>query len=1373
MAGKSYIKVGSSWSKIRRMYVKTGPVWTSVRKAYIKTGNVWKKMFDSSSRIPYTTETPTIRHDAYTGTVVSGAVIQYPDPTGESVIGIKLWGRENPSSWGNGPFTQTKYQWYAADNKQGTNAYIIKDSSDTYYVGSSENNDQYDGKYLFFRALYTNAYGTGVANSLPVYVHKNEPYKITGAGGGTTGISSTATEVGTPIQFDFYWNNAYTRSIDRYYSTIEWYRGSPLSDKSNLVQVHNMYQANWIVENTTEFSGNDTYTPSSSDLGYTIYVVMTGNNTYTMDPIKTALYTVPIVSTYYTATVVSSKPVINSPVTITKVDGYQTINYQLKANTQTYTPSASTVYWGWQWASSATASNSSWRGLQTRSYSPIYGGYQTTNYFGSEPNQGVDHYLYIPSTVYDGSTDVSTVGKYFRFYSIGSANGAQSITNNSAVLGPIYNYPTTPGNPSISFYAPYSSSQAYIRAFWNPSTYSLDYTLQYKSGGTWYDALTVTDAPQYVSTDGVLVPTGTLIFRVRARNAENIYQYSSEITFNVPASYSFSFGNYLYPNTNGQIGLDNGTTSTTPSGGRLIAVYPLDLAETTTGYYSDGRYYYIQFSGYQYQNVGVATYALRYQVKFDSLNPGYADILICNKGSSLPLTTVSPGLYNGSTQTSGLPGPYVISTNTTYRIYMDGTAGSFGQTQAQIPSVNFITHTRDFGSADDGYHSLLTAKNQYITSMLSVNSATVDSTGIHVSFSGLNGYSYYGYELRSGSYYGSLFSSGGSQTANPLNIGSLTGGTTYYLTITPYNTLGQPGDVYQNSFLAPNNPQPFTTISGSKGFPSGAVQSASEPSGNRTLTVSWNASSSGPNYEVQYEGSNNNSTWTILQSLNQSSYKTATSDTYTAAYYRYYRYSVRARGSDYALANAAYSDGGTSTNLIYRNIDGTNPSAPNIGIITPGTGSSYNTASIAFTTTSSPGSNTINWNQYSLDNTNWTNIYTGPIGLTGLSASTGYYIYMRSWNYDDLYSGSTYQYFTTNAAPAYLTAPTPSSVSKSGANFNIYFSGGSGPYYQTYWSSSDSVPTATGYDANGSSSPISVTNLVSPVGGTTYYFSVRSVSALTNTGTGTTTSLTISPWSSTRVSYYAPIIPTITMSANSGVGQTSATINWTSTNQSYAYVDSTYVGNVKTYTFSNLSASTSYNGTVTVYSTDSQTASASYSFTTTAVPSYTITYNGNGNTGGSTTATTGSGSVTLRSNGFTRTNATFAGWNTNSSGTGTNYSAGGTYTLNADVTLYAKWTANTVTFTNPTVSFNGTTGSGTNTIRYWSWTTGSVSGATATGYQWAISSTSSTTGFGSFSSTTTATSLQVNASSARWLKVRKVATDGLGTEVYSGTNNGV
>lgn len=86
---------------------------------------------------------------------------------------------------------------------------------------------------------------------------------------------------------------------------------------------------------------------------------------------------------------------------------------------------------------------------------------------------------------------------------------------------------------------------------------------------------------------------------------------------------------------------------------------------------------------------------------------------------------------------------------------------------------------------------------------------------------------------------------------------------------------------------------------------------------------------------------------------------------------------------------------------------------------------------------------------------------------------------------------------------------------------------------------------------------------------------------------------------------------------------------------------------------------------------------------------YTINYNGNGNTGGSTASSshTYDQKKALNANGFTRTGYTFAGWTTNADGSGDSYSNGQqveNLATGGTVTLYAKWTANTYT-----ISYNG------------------------------------------------------------------------------------
>lgn len=80
------------------------------------------------------------------------------------------------------------------------------------------------------------------------------------------------------------------------------------------------------------------------------------------------------------------------------------------------------------------------------------------------------------------------------------------------------------------------------------------------------------------------------------------------------------------------------------------------------------------------------------------------------------------------------------------------------------------------------------------------------------------------------------------------------------------------------------------------------------------------------------------------------------------------------------------------------------------------------------------------------------------------------------------------------------------------------------------------------------------------------------------------------------------------------------------------------------------------------------------------INTWTVSYNGNGNTGGSTASQTKTYNVSLSisANGFTRTNYSFVTWNTAADGSGTNYAPGATYTGNAGMTLYAQWKKNNI-----------------------------------------------------------------------------------------------
>jgi len=398
-----------------------------------------------------------------------------------------------------------------------------------------------------------------------------------------------------------------------------------------------------------------------------------------------------------------------------------------------------------------------------------------------------------------------------------------------------------------------------------------------------------------------------------------------------------------------------------------------------------------------------------------------------------------------------------------------------------------------------------------------------------------------------------------------------------------------------SAIVADTTPKAFNTISFTKNFPSSGSSGIV-----RTTSLSWNASTNATRYEIEYEGSNDNSSWTTVQSFAASSYTSSTSQSASwgspqpvGGYGYYYFMRARVRASNTSTATTVIGDGGS-----YIYASGVAPGQPTFGTITTGS----TTASIPVTA-GTQGSNYLYSPafeyQYRASSGSYSGTWTSsssPISLTGLSGGQTYYIKIRTRNYDELVSPENE---TSFSIASNLTPPNIYYVSagdSSGQPVTVYFNGGSGPYYQIWWTLGVG---GTGYDEAYYSSPI--TDYTGPTSASTaWYAYVRSVSSLTNVGTGP--SPTISEWS-TGYQFtvtQAPITPTITMNANTNITTSGATINWSSSNQSYSTVNGTNIGFANSYTFSGLSSSTPYSGTVTVYSSTGNSASANYSFTTSA-----------------------------------------------------------------------------------------------------------------------------------------------------------------------------
>lgn len=783
----------------------------------------------------------------------------------------------------------------------------------------------------------------------------------------------------------------------------------------------------------------------------------------------------------------------------------------------------------------------------------------------------------------------------------------------------------------------------------------------------------------------------------------NGYQLTLKSLGPVKAPYTFAFGKTLYVGTNGYIGLDAPNTGVdVPTTGRNINIMGgKDWQMSTIYYWSNADTYTIRYDGYEYLKGGQEAYRATYQIKFFT-NTSYVDYKIIRWGSSLTMPATRFGMYaEGVLVANAYPGPFVYGAGTTMRVYYNGDYPvayvAYTEIPAAVPNDAMIdAGTVSAGSADDGYLSLLTAANQYNPPTLTSVVPSSTSTGISATFNTSADYNGHYYIIRTGSHSGTLISSSSSSNGSFAYTG-LNAGTTYYVTLQPYNSQGQTGTSSQFSVTTSSTPTAFNINSGTKAKPATSF-------GTRTVTFGWTTSTNAAGYEVQLEGSSDGVSWTVCTgrhpgyttdltlSLANSPYVTTTSITLTnVAYYKYYRATARARGSDYSLATAAYSNSGNSATYGYFDMAGSSPAAPTIGTITV----TKTTASIPFTFPTNTGSNYVDWIQLSLDNSTFNNDYTSPYDFSSLTAGTAYTLYYRTLNYDGLYSSTLNTPFTTTASkpPNTPAAPTAGTTD----NTSIAWSWSAPTVDSTHLA-------ATGYE----------------------YAHTTSASTPTSGWTATTaTSVTISSLTK-NTTYYMHI------------------------------------------------RATNADGT-------SGSSSASKTTTNVTLTSYTITYSANG--GASTpavpTSQTTTGSVTTAAvPAFTRDNCNLGtGWNTNAAGTGTNVSASASYTPTADVTLYAKWTAKAVTFTNPTVTFVGNAGSGTTSTKTWNWTTGAITNGTAAGYEWAISSTSGTSGFGAFSATTTARTLTLTVANAstnfRWLKVRKVGSDGLGARVVSGTNTGV
>lgn len=201
--------------------------------------------------------------------------------------------------------------------------------------------------------------------------------------------------------------------------------------------------------------------------------------------------------------------------------------------------------------------------------------------------------------------------------------------------------------------------------------------------------------------------------------------------------------------------------------------------------------------------------------------------------------------------------------------------------------------------------------------------------------------------------------------------------------------------------------------------------------------------------------------------------------------------------------------------------------------------------------------------QYKVDYGDGTNSGWLPVG--GYSYGTGNPTYSLTKTY---YSAATYSpsittipYYTSNSTSVLVanlpTAPTSTSISSvtrltdSTCRVIVDSFGGSGPYYQMYWTSNSTAPDTANYDAASTTSTVTEDQLFAS--GITYYFYIRSSTQnLGNTvNTGVATAGTYGPYGpSTGAASYTFASPSGGSASISGSTSVGSTLTLTKTDAS-------------------------------------------------------------------------------------------------------------------------------------------------------------------------------------------------------------------------------
>ena len=1199
-----YAKKGSTWTTATNFFVKIGSTWTAVKKSYVKIGSIWYQFWPKSG--PITTTSPlisTIASDLSGASQPPGFTLNY-GTTYYGQKGI--WNPNIPSttisSYSYIVYSSTSGTPSSGPYAIMDSGSISGNSASIPLTYGATSGTTYDGKYLIFSVTATRsdgATGTDDTDSQGYRYWVMLPHPPTPTGGYTDQLATFPT--GSTITYTSNWNGAATYSPDSTRNSVTWYKSL-----TNINLLYGATPANIIAYATPFTSANiTTYTPtnngttyqvvskyvtSSSDNGYYFYAIDTQKNSNSDYNSGT---TVGVTQSGYTG-ICANVPVNVTAPTWTLVSGTANtvgavyrLNFGTWSNTPTYyeyyiyynnaggtiiqqdisgTYSQNSVLWtvtsantnsvgALVYAGNASALGNGASaptigpmtdgkpvfGLFTYDYglqsyypgsikatvtSPVAVTMTATVYRSgsstwaspvsydtassttgtliySVPSSGY-YYITVTATNSFGSTTASsTVYNSTIFYGgIPYGTSSQSVTPSTTYLGITLSYipanwqtysPYTgdnityrSNNSSFEYYRTTSSATPILTV--TPTATALPVG-SYSSNNSWLDA----------GTSPALVANTLYYYWIRGRNNDtySTWQSMGSATTPSPPVVSVQPTWTLLSGTANKVGatyrLNFGTWSGTPTS-YLWAIEYNDAGGTTivqdqSGTYTQGYYDWtitaakaIPAGGFY--SVGAFIYA----------SNAIGTASAAGSPPSLNVSYLTPSVSSyPSLSGTGQARSYITFSGGTYTNYTSKTTTLYVSSSLSV----FNTGSLSKGSTSPYQITDLDAKSPAY--YFAVCDAVL----------GLDGLTYYYW---SGGLTGAVTTGAVTET---------TGGT----------ILSYPLAFSINSYPSISGPATYPgTVTGSNGTYTNATITSS--------TLLWIFSASTTNsFSYSYTQTGNPSG---TGSYGTTSHAWINND-YAGLPTHVVMMDVVA-GFD-GITRYVFSGGASTTSAtgVVSIADGAGAIKALPGTISPAP--TWSTSSVvggwtaSVNNTPSPSGGTYSISSYTAATIPTINSSTGAVTQTGLtsgqssSVTVGYSI-----------PGYTSTSTTITASAFSLSSPTPTSVTYSAGNFYVYFSGGSGPYYEVWYQASNSTlfgTDASPPDATGTSSPVNCVLTGSP--GVTYYWWIRSSALSAGTGTGN-----VSAWSGP----VAVTVPNATMTtaptygtATSATGGFSAAIN--------------------------------------------------------------------------------------------------------------------------------------------------------------------------------------------------------------------------------------